>query len=219
MTPQKNTIFCGGNLEVVASWPSNIISAIVTDPPYGLEFMGKEWDKLNLNVPFSEKEKGGLGGYKHHIRFGHDSNAMQQWHYQWAKAMLRVTKPGGFLLCFGGTRTVHRLTCAIEDAGWEIRDLLCWLFGSGFPKSHNISKALEKKGKNELAKLWKGMGTALKPAYEPILLCEKPLTLIHIFGIMIDEITDALQEILFGSYYGLYSATDLVVVFEYFEFD
>ena len=215
MNPTKNTIFCGGNLEVVASWPSNSISAVLTDPPYGLEFMGKEWDKLNLNVPFSEKETGGLGGYKHHIRFGKDGNAMQQWHYQWAKAMLRITKPGGFLLCFGGTRTYHRLTCAIEDAGWEIRDCMMWLYGSGFPKSHNISKALDKAaganrkiigkrtgaqskstgkyggwgnddgtGKSEfnitipasnLAQLWGGYGTALKPAWEPILVCMKPL--------------------------------------------
>ena len=211
MTPQKNTIFCGGNLEVVSSWPPNCIDAICTDPPYGLEFMGKDWDKLNLNVPFSEKETGGLGGFKHHIRFGKDGNAMQKWHYQWAKAMLRITKPGGFLLCFGGTRTYHRLACAIEDAGWEIRDCMMWLYGSGFPKSHNISKAIDKaKGKQKiigeipdrwtgkgnclnfstdrpqdkckitapatsLAQLWDGYGTALKPAWEPIIVAMKPL--------------------------------------------
>ncbi|KKK57516.1 hypothetical protein LCGC14_3053690 [marine sediment metagenome] len=113
MTPSKNTIFCGGNLEVIKSWPANCIDSICTDPPYGLEFMGKEWDR-------------GLPG----IRF-------------W-KEFLRITKPGGFLLCFGGTRTFHRLACAIEDAGWEIRDCMMWLYGSGFPKSHNISKALDK---------------------------------------------------------------------------
>jgi len=130
--------------------------------------------------------------------------------------MLRITKPGGFLLCFGGTRTFHRLTCAIEDAGWEIRDCMMWLYGSGFPKSHDISKAIDKKagakrevvGKRNvpdqrsggissertaetggvktrevnittpatpLAQLWNGYGTALKPAWEPIIVAMKPL--------------------------------------------
>jgi len=210
---KKNIVVWGKCERVVRTWPDNCIDSIVTDPPYGLEFMGKEWDKLNLNVPFSEKEKGGLGGYKHHIRFGHDTNAMQQWHYQWAKAMFRITKPGGFLLCFGSTRTFHRLACAIEDAGWEIRDCMMWLYGSGFPKSHNIGKAIDKKagakrkvvgkysvpgfaksevehGKQnrnkykfeqtstipitDLAQLWNGYGTALKPAWEPIIVAMKP---------------------------------------------
>ncbi len=177
----KNRIYCGDNLKVVTSWPSNSVSAILTDPPYGLEFMGKDWDK-------------GLPG-KHFWR-----------------EFLRITKPGGFLLCFGGTRTYHRLACHIEDAGWQIRDCMMWLYGSGFPKSHNISKAIEKaKGvkligkkpaygaiasrelidergwnnidnalimpdiQTELAKLWNGYGTALKPAWEPIIIAMKPL--------------------------------------------
>ena len=100
MTPLKNTIFCGGNLEVVKPWPSNIISAIVTDAPYELGFMGKGWDSSGI------------------------AYNVKMW-----KQMLRITKPGGFLLCFGGTRTFHRLACAIEDAGWEIRDCMMWLYG------------------------------------------------------------------------------------------
>jgi site-specific DNA-methyltransferase (adenine-specific) len=109
------------------------VDAIVTDPPYGLEFMGKEWDHGIPGVPFWE-------------------------------AALRTAKPGAHLLAFGGTRTHHRLMCAIEDAGWEIRDCLMWVYGSGFPKSHNL------KGE------WDGWGTALKPAWEPIILARKPLT-------------------------------------------
>lgn len=89
------------------------IDAIVTDPPYGLSFMGKDWDH---GVPGA--------------------------HF-WMEA-LRVAKPGAHLLAFGGTRTYHRLTCAIEDAGWEIRDCLGWLYGSGFPKSLDVSKAIDK---------------------------------------------------------------------------
>ena len=215
MNQLQNKIFCGGNLEVVSSWPSNCIDGICTDPPYGLGFMGKEWDTL------IEKTRDSAGGFLRdgksgsnpyaaaRCRHGSDSYQMQEWYYHWAEAMLRITKPGGFLLCFGGTRTIHRLACAIEDAGWEVRDKICWLFGSGFPKSHNISKAIDKqKGQykkgailpssrttgasdtgiattfqektaanpqTELAKLWDGYGTALKPAYEDILVCMKPL--------------------------------------------
>jgi len=106
------------------------IDAIVSDPPYGLSFMGKGWDH---GVP------------------GQDF---------WIEA-LRVAKPGAHLLAFGGTRTFHRLVVAIEDAGWEIRDCLMWVYGSGFPKSLNIGG---------------GWGTALKPAYEPIIMARKPFT-------------------------------------------
>jgi len=105
------------------------VDAIVTDPPYGLEFMGKDWDH---GVPGA--------------------------HF-WTEAV-RVAKPGAYLLAFGGTRTHHRLTCAIEDAGWKIRDCLMWVYGSGFPKSKNIEG---------------GRGTALKPAWEPIILARKAL--------------------------------------------
>ena len=229
MKPQKNTIFCGGNLEVVSSWPSNFISAIVTDPPYGLGFMGKGWDTFKdttqkaSEAGYEKKKtkleirKSPLKGYAskaaHAGNYDYSQNAkFQQWFTVWAKAMLRITKPGGFLLCFGGTRTYHRLTCAIEDAGWEIRDCMMWLYGSGFPKSHNISKAIDKakgvkplgkkpaygaiasrelidnrgwnninnalimpKIQTDLAQLWDGYGTALKPAWEPIIVAMKPL--------------------------------------------
>ena len=91
------------------------VDSIITDPPYGLGFMGKAWDHGVPGLPF------------------------------WSSA-LDCTKPGGFLLAFGGTRTFHRLACAIEDAGWEIRDTIMWVYGSGFPKSLDISKAIDKRG-------------------------------------------------------------------------
>jgi site-specific DNA-methyltransferase (adenine-specific) len=165
--------------------PDGCVDAVVTDPPYGLEFMGKDWDR-------------GIPG----IHF-------------WREA-LRVAKPGCHLLVFGGTRTHHRLMCAIEDAGWEIRDCVMWVYGSGFPKSLDVSKAIDKAagpvrevvgrrtfadgthgrrtGGNfngvpsdsierthitapatDAAKQWDGWGTALKPAWEPIILARKPL--------------------------------------------
>ena len=123
----------GDCLNSMKELADNSIDSIVTDPPYGLSFMGKKWD--------------------------YDVPSVEIW-----KECLRVLKPGGHLLSFGGTRTYHRMTVNIEDAGFEIRDQIMWIYGSGFPKSHNI-----KEGD------FKGWGTALKPANEPICVARKPL--------------------------------------------
>ena len=88
---------------------------------------------------------------------------------------LRVLKPGGHLLSFAGSRTYHRMTCAIEDAGFEVRDQIMWVYGSGFPKSLDVSKALDKNPVTDAARQWQGWGTALKPAHEPICVARKPL--------------------------------------------
>ena len=167
--------------EVMATLDAESVDAIVCDPPYGLSFMGKGWDHGVPGVEF------------------------------WTEA-LRVAKPGAHLLAFGGTRTYHRLACAIEDAGWEIRDCVMWVYGSGFPKSHDVSKAIDKAAGAErerirgvrsgvvgatyagdewsrefkdsvlspdpitdAARQWSGWGTALKPAWEPIIVARKPL--------------------------------------------
>ena len=186
----------GDCLDEMARLGADSIDAIVTDPPYGLSFMDKEWDH-------------GVPG-----------------EHFWREA-LRVAKPGAHLLAFGGTRTYHRLACAIEDAGWEVRDCLGWLYGQGFPKSLDVSKAIDKAAGAERevtgrtvtpfrvdnaatrgtslegsangdfskqqtddgyrytehtapatpdAERWQGWGTALKPAWEPIILARKPLT-------------------------------------------
>jgi DNA modification methylase len=185
-------------LEGMQKLPDDCIDAVVTDPPYGLSFMGRKWD---YDVPSVEI---------------------------WQEAC-RVLKPGGHILAFGGTRTYHRMVVAIEDAGFEIRDQLMWIYGSGFPKSLDVSKAIDKdagaerkscglktrpdgtqrprsgdwdySGKHEgfqrpwmhnaasrLAKntvtapatpeaqQWEGWGTALKPSHEPIVLARKPLS-------------------------------------------
>lgn len=159
------------------SMTENSVDSIVTDPPYGLGFMGKEWDSLPPGLP-------------------------------WAIECLRVLKPGGHLLAFGGSRTWHRLAVAIEDAGFEMRDSIAWLYGSGFPKSLDVSKAIDKaagatrevtgraKGAatsatdslgvyapeydatipaTDAAREWGGWGTALKPAFESIVVARKPL--------------------------------------------
>lgn len=109
------TIHLGDCREIIATLDDNSIDSIVTDPPYELGFMGKKWD---------------ASGIAYSVEL-------------WAEC-LRVLKPGGHLLAFGGTRTYHRLTCAIEDAGFEIRDSIHWLYGSGFPKSHDVSKGIDK---------------------------------------------------------------------------
>jgi site-specific DNA-methyltransferase (adenine-specific) len=123
------TIHTGDCREVMRTLADASIDAVITDPPYGLGFMGKDWDR---GVPGAEF---------------------------WAE-MFRVSKPGAHLLAFGGTRTHHRMMCAIEDAGWDLRDTIMWVYGSGFPKSHNLQD---------------GRGTALKPAWEPIIMARKPL--------------------------------------------
>lgn len=175
-------LFNGNCIEIMDLFlGDNSIDAVVTDPPYGLKFMGKKWD--------------------------YDVPSIDVW-----REILRILKPGGHVLSFGGTRTYHRMVVNIEDAGFEIRDQIQWLYGSGFPKSHNISKGIDKKfglvtsekrfnvagqgiglnpnkelrsdhpnyikpkGKSDLAKQWDGFGTALKPANEPICLARKPLS-------------------------------------------
>ena len=169
-------ILVGNCLEVMKDFEDNKFDSVVTDPPYGLSFMGKGWDH-------------GVPGVEYWIE------------------VLRVAKPGAFLLAFGGTRKFHRLAVAIEDAGWEIRDTIGWLYGSGFPKSHNIGKAVDRlqgndrvfveskkavgfqqgvgdtkilgKGALEWDRTkdtseWEGWGTSLKPACEYITMARKP---------------------------------------------
>lgn len=179
------TVHNGDCLDVLASLPEFSIDAVVTDPPYELGFMGKSWDASG-------------------VAFSPDT---------WRQVM-RVLKPGGHMVAFGAPKNYHRLACAIEDAGFEVRDSLMWVFGSGFPKSYNVGQSIEKlqtigkarrpdrdlgglsrdrysgdvEGKlfsdtggaveytTKDGKKWEGWGTALKPAYEPIVLARKPLS-------------------------------------------
>lgn len=129
--------------DIMAAMEPNSIDAIVCDPPYGLEFMGKEWDKLGAIIEHPDDGEGPWGR-TNRVRYGSSAKTMQDWHEAWAREALRILKPGGHLVAFGGSRTYHRLACAIEDAGFEIRDQLQWLYGSGFPKSLDVGKAMDK---------------------------------------------------------------------------
>ena len=122
-------LMLGDCLDKLKELEDNSVHSIVTDPPYGLSFMGKKWD--------------------------YDVPSVEIW-----KECLRVLKPGGHLLSFSSARTYHRMTVNVEDAGFEIRDQIMWVYGSGFPKNHNLGD---------------GWGTALKPAHEPIVLARKPV--------------------------------------------
>ena len=142
-------LYLGDCIEVMAAMPAESVDAVVCDPPYGLEFMGKEWDapkpswdKRGLGVErgFAGKNRAPVAGFSAYVA----GTPFQHWTQEWATEAYRVLKPGGHLLAFGGTRTFHRLTCGIEDAGFEIRDCLSWLYGSGFPKSLDVSKAIDK---------------------------------------------------------------------------
>lgn len=173
----SSDIIIGDCLEVLRGMKPNSVDSCVTDPPYGLEFMGKEWDApwksdrrqqfdgtladSDVNPFRRSKVRNGNGQ-----SYGADSRhmkAFQDYMTPIFSEILRVLKPGGHLLSFGGSRTYHRLACAIEDAGFEIRDQIQWIYGQGFPKSKNLDGD------------WQGWGTALKPAHEPIVLARKPL--------------------------------------------
>ncbi len=148
---KKNKIIHGHCLKVMKRIPNNYVDSIITDPPYGLGFMGKGWDtfdpKYIRDHPVTGKSKkvskspSKIAGSYDHSR----NHEFQAWCTVWAKECLRVAKPGAILMAFGGTRTFHRLACAIEDAGWEIRDCIQWIYGSGFPKSLDVSKALDER--------------------------------------------------------------------------
>jgi len=171
---ELNKIYCGDCLELMKEMPDNSVDSIVTDPPYGISFMGKKWD---YKIP-----------------------GVDVW-----KEALRVLKPGGYALIACGTRTQHRMAVNIEDAGFEIRDLIAWVYGSGFPKSLNVGKAIDKMQGNDREVLgtqkrtgrsagilgkktaithihdkgnspYEGWGTALKPAMELWTLARKPLS-------------------------------------------
>jgi DNA modification methylase len=127
MSAPRNLVLRGDCVEVMKTLPADSIDAIVTDPPYGIDFMGKEWD--------------GFG----------TPHGFQTWTEQWAREAFRVLKPGGHLLAFGGTRMYHRLATGVEDAGFEVRDMMSWLYGSGFPKSLDVSKAMDKRRNDKAA--------------------------------------------------------------------
>lgn len=133
-------IIQGDNRDVLKTIADNSIDAIVTDPPYGIDFLGKDWDA----------NTGALETYQE---------------------CLRVLKPGGHILAFSAARTYHHLAITLEQAGFEIRDQLMWIYSSGFPKSLDIGKSIERHGKKDGSD-WYGWGTALKPAPYPYLLPE-----------------------------------------------
>jgi DNA modification methylase len=217
-------VYHGDCIEIMRTLPANSVDSIVTDPPYGLEFMGKEWDAPWKQAGDVIADPATVGGFqdaaggnpfsRSRIRYGRGGAAsvgFQLWFTEVATEALRVLKPGGHLLAFGGTRTWHRLAVAIEDAGFEVRDSIAWMYGSGFPKSLDVSKAIDKRAGAQrdrvaysggiasgssnyggggvvhvgtkvgdtpatpAAQKWQGWGTALKPAFEPIVVARKPL--------------------------------------------
>jgi DNA modification methylase len=146
-------VFLGDCRDVLRGLPDNSVDSIVTDPPYGLGFMGKEWDSfgkkggISDEVRAKQQEKWGTkfaASAKSAKPSDGEMLAFQLWCTEWATECLRVLKPGGHILAFGGSRTWHRLAVAVEDAGFELRDSIAWIYGSGFPKSLDVSKAIDK---------------------------------------------------------------------------
>jgi site-specific DNA-methyltransferase (adenine-specific) len=146
-----------GKLAEVAPSLDGKFHAALCDPPYGLEFMGKEWDRLDVRQPGDATfHKSGVGPFdRAKVRHssapsygGSAGAAIQAWYHEQAVAMLSVLHPGALALCFGGTRTWHRLACGFEDAGFQPWDTLMWLHGQGFPKAQDISKLIDKANGN-----------------------------------------------------------------------
>ena len=159
----------GDCLDVLAGLPAESVDSVVTDPPYHFGTIVKRYssDKSSMEQPADKDLSGVNAGAFRRLAKGFmgkkwDGGDVAFRPETWA-AVTRVLKPGGHLLAFGAPKNAHRLFCAIEDAGLEIRDCVMWIFGTGFPKSHNLDGD------------WKGWGTALKPAYEPIVVARKPL--------------------------------------------
>jgi len=161
----------GNNIDILKQYPDNHFDSIVTDPPYGL---GKEPNANELMKDWIEKGYHEVGGSGF---MGKDWDAFVPQPIFWQE-IFRVLKPGGHILSFFGTRTYDWGVMAMRFAGFEVRDCIQWLYGSGFPKSHNIGKAIDKMQGNEreiVGTEWEGWGSALKPANEPIVLARKPL--------------------------------------------
>ncbi len=172
------TLHLGDCLLVLKTFPDNSFDSVVTDPPYGIRFMGKAWDGADIEaraarraeMPSHAPDAGPNGGHRSVAAEAGKYDltpkgmlAFQAFTLEWAADCLRVLKPGGHLLSFASPRTYHHMAVGIEMAGFEIRDQIMWVFGSGFPKSHNLSGEYE------------GWGTALKPGHEPICMARKPL--------------------------------------------
>ena len=206
------TLHCGDCRDVLASLPDASVDSIVCDPPYGLGFMGKKWDTPGALVErraATENKWDHVGG-NHNPSNSADAartarvegQKFGEWCGTWVSECLRVLKPGGHIVAFSGTRTYHRMVCAIEDAGFEVRDQLAWVYGSGMPKGLNVGKVLEARIEAlkadlvgfsdpsgceydelsdrldemtaELGRI-QGWNTSLKPSWEPICLARKPM--------------------------------------------
>jgi site-specific DNA-methyltransferase (adenine-specific) len=151
---QGVTLWHGDCLDVLATLPDSSVDAVCTDPPYGLGFMGQKWDTYANEVGRAKPANAQFDhvGGNHNPTSSADAARTRrvegkrfgEWCEQWAAQCLRVLKPGGHLLAFGGSRTHHRLTSGVEDAGFEIRDCITWHFASGFPKSLDVSKAIDR---------------------------------------------------------------------------
>lgn len=176
------TLYHGDCIEVMARMPANSVDAVVSDPPYGLGFMGQSWDTFkpgegesritenraiesdNPNLRGRTRGPASSPSAVEYDRTIEGQRSFQRWTEDWAREAYRVLKPGGHALVCGAPRSAHRMVSGLEDAGFEIRDSLAWLFGQGFPKSHNLDGEYE------------GWGTALKPGHEPIAVGRKPMS-------------------------------------------
>lgn len=199
-------LFLGDSVTILPQLARASADALVTDPPYGLAFNGNSWDAMTgFAESLPDVDLSGMG----------PPEVFEAWCAAWARGALHVLKPGAHLAAFGGTRTWHRMVRGIENAGFEVRDQIAWLYSSGMPKSMDIAQSLDKRAGahrpdrvvqqsategvlgatrrvvqhgtavTEAAKQWEGWGTGLRPAFEPIIIARKPMP-----GTVIDNVVE-----------------------------
>lgn len=195
---REGAVIVGGDsVEILPRLAPSIADALVTDPPYGLEFNGHAWDGASgFAESLPDVDVSAMGA----------PEVFEAWCTAWARGALRALKPGAHLAAFGGTRTWHRMVRGIESAGFEVRDQIAWLYSSGMPKSADLAYALDKHNGvvrpdrvvqesdgegvlgatrrvvqqgapvSDSAKQWEGWGTGLRPSFEPIIIARKPIS-------------------------------------------
>lgn len=174
--PKDIKMYHGDCMKVLPKLEANSIDSALLDCPYGIGMMNQEWDDFTPSgTKTTSTQKAEPCGLSYEA-----AKNYQQWCSEWGKELLRVIKPGGHILCFCSPRMIHRLTVGLEDSNWQVRNILTWNFGTGFPMSMSISQQIDKlncdKNINAPSQEWEGWQTHLKPSFEPILLARKPLS-------------------------------------------
>lgn len=186
----KNVLIHGDCIEVMRQFPSNSIGGCITDPPYNYEFIGRNWDKKEIerrkerikndsstlvkNIPYGSGLAGGVRNKRWYQKNRENILAYQQWCESWGKELFRISRPGSLILVFNSTRTIAQVQVSLENCGFYARDILVWKRHSGIPKGLNVSSQMKKMGYPD-PEVWDGWHSCLRNEWEAICVVQKPL--------------------------------------------